>query len=112
MHRLPGYSFQHIARLGNPCQVNLGLDLTGQRTRCCLGGTGRSLSRSIRLPAEMLPHLLGLFRLNRAGMSLFLADADLRQKVENFLALDFQFPRQIVDANLFHPGLRPREFSV
>lgn len=43
-------------------------------------------------------------------MCLLLNDADLRQEVEDFLALDFQFPCQIVDANLIHPGLRPLEF--
>ena len=36
-------------------------------------------------------------------MRLLLSDADFGQHVENRLALDFQFPGQIVDSNLTHP---------
>lgn len=106
MHGLPGNGFQHVARLGDSGKVDLGLDLAGQGTCRWLGGAG-GLLRSIQLHTEVLAHFLGLIRLNGAGMRLLLADADLGKQVQNFLALDFQFPCQIVDANLFHPGLRP-----
>ena len=109
MHRLPRDSLQHITRLGDSREVDLGLDLARQGTSRRLGGTG-SVLRGIRLYAEVLTHFHCLIRLNGAGMRLLLNDADLRQEVEDFLALDFQFPCQIVDANLIHPVLRPLEF--
>jgi hypothetical protein len=37
-------------------------------------------------------------------MRLFLSDSDLRQRVKNRLALDFQLSRQIIDSNLTHPS--------
>jgi hypothetical protein len=102
--RLPGDGLQHIARLGNSRQVNFGLDFARQGARCRSGGSGSSLRSSLSLPTEVLPDLLGLVRLDGAGVRLLVGDADLGQVVENFLALHFQLPRQIVDANLFHPA--------
>src|SRR5580704_6333986 len=52
---------------------------------------------------ETRPDFVSLKIFHRAGMRLFLSDADLDQHVENRLALDFQFPGQIVDSNLAHP---------
>src|SRR5581483_8102515 len=37
-------------------------------------------------------------------MRLLLRHSDKRQRVENGLALDFQFSREIVDSNLTHPA--------
>ncbi len=111
VHRLPGDGLQHVARLGDSGEVDLGLDLAGQGTRSSLGGTG-SVLRGIRLYVEVLTHFDCLIRLNGAGMRLFLNNADLRQEVEDFPALDFQFPCQIVDADLIHPSLRPPELPV
>ena len=37
------------------------------------------------------------------GMRFLLGHSDLRQRVENGLALDFQFSREIVNSNLTHP---------
>src|SRR5689334_6361416 len=39
-------------------------------------------------------------------MRLLLRHSDKRQRVENGLALDFQFSREIVDSNLTHPAFR------
>jgi hypothetical protein len=51
----------------------------------------------------MCPNFFSFMFFNRAGVGLFLGDTYDRQHVENRFALDFQFPRQIVDSNLTHP---------
>ena len=56
------------------------------------------------LPCEKLLYALRLIGFDGTGMRLLLGDANLWQRVENFLALDFQFPGQIVNSNL-HPPL-------
>jgi hypothetical protein len=37
-----------------------------------------------------------------AGMRLLLRDAQFGKALEDFMSLDFQLPRQLVDANLLH----------
>jgi hypothetical protein len=39
-------------------------------------------------------------------MRLLLGYANVRQRIENGFALDFQFPGKIVDSNLTHPAFR------
>ncbi len=95
------YGLHHIARLGDTRQVDL-------RLRLC----GRSLSRSGRgafhaSAVEERAYPLRLIVFQRAGMGLLLAHTDLRQRVENLFALDFQFACQIVDSNFTHPPLSP-----
>jgi hypothetical protein len=53
--------------------------------------------------AEMCADLLCFVIFDGARVRLFLGDADFGQNVKNRLALDFQFPGQIVDTNLTHP---------
>jgi len=50
-------------------------------------------------------HLLRLIRLDRAGVRFGLGYANRCQSVQDGSALDFQFPRQIVDSNFAHPPL-------
>jgi hypothetical protein len=38
----------------------------------------------------------------RAGMRLLIGDAQFRQHVQDDARLDFEFPRQLVDANFTH----------
>jgi hypothetical protein len=92
---------EDIAGTGNLGKIDLGLDLvafgaTGARRLC----RGRSFGR---VGAEVGPHLDGLVIFNGTGMGLLLGDPDFSKNVENRLALDFQFPGQIVDSNLAHP---------
>jgi hypothetical protein len=51
----------------------------------------------------MGPHLLRFMVFDGAGMRLLLGHPDLRQRVQNGLAFDFQFSREIVYSNLTHP---------
>ena len=80
-------------------QVNLGLDFV-----CVAPGPRLRWSR-LRLGrgSEMRPHLLCFVLFDRTGVRLLLGDSDFDQDVKNRLALDFQFPGQIVDSNLTHP---------
>jgi hypothetical protein len=80
-------------------EIDLGLDFIRVATRS--RGTRRGLSLSSG--TEMSSHLLCFMLLHRTGMRLLFGDADFDQDVENCLALDFQFPGQIVDSNLTHP---------
>jgi len=93
---------QHIAGLGNVGEIEFRLDLIRARPR--LARLFRR--RSIAVRVEVLPHLLGFVRFDGTGVGFFLADADGRQEIEDFLALDFQLSGQIVDSNLrLHPPL-------
>jgi hypothetical protein len=49
----------------------------------------------------MFPRQLGVFDINRARVRLLLFDADLRQVVDQYLGLDLEFPRQLVQPDLF-----------
>jgi hypothetical protein len=40
-------------------------------------------------------------------VGLLFRDANFRENIENNLALDFQFSRQIVNSNFTHPPLSP-----
>jgi len=51
----------------------------------------------------MSAHLLCFVFLDRTRVRLLFGDSDFSQDVKNRLALDFQFPGQIVDSNLTHP---------
>ena len=99
---LPNDCFQHIAGLGNVREINLCLDAFGLRPA---GAGSLAASRAISRSAKVGADLLRLVLFQRAGMRLLLGDADFGQHIENRLALDFQFSRQIVDSNLTHPPL-------
>jgi hypothetical protein len=95
---LLGDQLEHIARLGDVREVNLGLDFVSFAAGTRPGGRGLSFSG-----AEVSPHLFRFVFLDRTGVRLLLRDSDCDQDVKNRLALDFQFPGQIVDSNLTHP---------
>jgi hypothetical protein len=97
---LPRNLLQHIARLGDMRQINFCFDFVGVAAR-----TRRARRRGLCVgsSAEMGPHLLCFVLLDRTRMRLFLGDANFDQDIKNRLALDFQFPGQIVNSNLTHP---------
>ena len=97
---LPRNLLQHIARLRDMRQINLCFDFVGVAAR-----TRRARRRGLCVgsSAEMGPHLLCFVLLDRTRMRLFLSDANFDQDIKNRLALDFQFPGQIVHSNLTHP---------
>jgi len=80
-------------------EINLGLDFVGFATGTRPGGRGLSFSGG----AEMSAHLFRFVVLDRTRVRLLLCNSDCDQDVKNRLALDFQFPGQIVDSNLTHP---------
>ena len=53
--------------------------------------------------AQVFADKLRFVLFKRAGVRLLLGNTDDRESVKNRLALDFQFPRQIIDSNLAHP---------
>jgi hypothetical protein len=59
------------------------------------------------LVIEVVAQLLRLIRLDRAGVCLWFGHANRRQSIQNGPALDFEFPRQIVDSNFAHPPSFP-----
>jgi hypothetical protein len=83
---------ERIARLGDIREIEGRLVFL-----CGPVGTGRTCAA-----AQITAHLLGLVLLDGARMRLLLGDADRSQSVQDGLALDFQFPRKIVDANFAH----------
>jgi hypothetical protein len=50
----------------------------------------------------MAAHLLGFIVFDGAGVRLFLGDAHRFEGIENGVALDFQFPCQVIDTNFAH----------
>ncbi len=99
---------QHIARLGNVREIDLGLDFIG------IGAAGaRGLTCSLRFVglAEVGADLLRVVLFERAGVGFLLSDSGLDQHIKNSLTLDFQFPGQIVDSNLAHPPFLPSGLS-
>jgi hypothetical protein len=52
---------------------------------------------------KVTAHALRFIELKRTRVGLLLRDAHFGKDVKNLLALDFQFPGQIVDSNLTHP---------
>jgi len=95
------HGLHHIAGLGDARQINLGLWLRG------CGGSGAGRGAFCASASEKHAHPLRLVVFQRAGVGLFLGYADLRQRVKNLAALDFQFACQIVDSNFTHPPLSP-----
>jgi hypothetical protein len=53
----------------------------------------------------MCTDLFGFIGLNGAGVGLLFRHTDCRQRIQNRLALHFQFTCQIVDSNFAHPFL-------
>ena len=87
-------------------QVNLGLDFffAAQRSRGL-----PSVRMSIRGAADVRSHFLRFMVLDRTGVRLLFGHSNKRERVENGLALNFQFSGEIVDSNLTHPAfLFPR----
>jgi hypothetical protein len=92
---------QHITGTGDVRQINLSLDFVfaaGRASRT--GRRGLSVGRA----ADVGSHLLRFMLLQRTGMGLLFGHSDERERVENGLALNFQFPGEIVDSNLTHPA--------
>ena len=81
-------------------QINLGFEFF-----FTVRGAGRFRGRGsrFRVSPQMFADQLRLVLFERAGMRLLLGNAHQRQDVKNGFALDFQFPRQIIDSNLAHP---------
>jgi len=81
-------------------EIDLGLDFL-----FAAQGPGRSGGmRLLRRATDVGSHFFGFVLLDRTGMRLLLRHPDERQRVENGLALDFQFSGEIVDSNLTHPA--------
>jgi hypothetical protein len=91
---------QHIARLGDVREIDLGRDRL-----CCARGRGSGLSARARSTLVVRANLLRLVLLERTRVGLAARQAELRQYVENLPALDFHLAREIVDTNLTHPPL-------
>lgn len=91
---------ENIAGAGDMRQVDLGLDFFTGRPR-----RARSLACAVRFAcaSKVRTHFLGLVLFQGAGMRLLLRHTDFGEDVENRLALDLQFSRQIVNSNLAHP---------
>ena len=91
---------QHVAGLGNVGEVELRLDVLGARP----SGARVLCRRCFAMSGKVLPHLLRFVRFDGTGVGLLFSDANGGKQVEDFLALDFQLPGQIVDSNLrLHP---------
>jgi hypothetical protein len=88
---------EYVARLGNPGQVDLGLDVR----------LARSFSLDRRgLGRKMLANLFRLIVLDGARVSLLLGDPDIIQYVQNCFALYLKLSGQIIVSN-FHPFRLP-----
>jgi hypothetical protein len=93
-------SLQHVTRLGDMREIDLGRD--------ALWGTGRRGAPLAGRSASTLvvrANLIRLVVLQRTGVGLAGRQAELRQYVENLPTLDFHLAREIVDSNLTHPPL-------
>ena len=86
---------QGIAGLGDLGQVEL---------RPVVGRWPRR-TYAARSAGEVTADLLRLVDFDRAGVRLLFGDANRRERVQNGLALYFQFACQIVDSNFAHPSL-------
>jgi len=49
-------------------------------------------------PSQLDGHVL----VDGAGVGFLFGNAQFRQAIQDFMSLDFQFPRQLVDSNLLH----------
>jgi hypothetical protein len=92
---------QDVAWASDLRQIELSLDLifAGARARFF-----SARCRAFGELCEVLTYALGFVVLDGAGVGLLFGDADQGQDVKDRLALDFQFPCQIVDSSL-HPPL-------
>jgi hypothetical protein len=77
------------------------IDFGGNGLRSARGRVTRCAGAIV----ELRPYLFGLILIERAGVGLACADAELCQYLKNLAALDFQLSREIVDSNLTHPPL-------
>jgi hypothetical protein len=84
-------------------QVNFGFDFFCAARRA---GGGLACSAEAVARAQIGAHLLGFVLFQRTGMRFLFGHPNMRERVENGLALDFQFPGKIVDSNLTHPAFR------
>jgi hypothetical protein len=91
---------QHISRLGDTGEIDLGRNALG-----AAGALRTGLPRSPRTAHKLRAHLLGLIFFQRTGVSLAGGQAELCQYVENLTALDLHLAREIIDTNLTHPPL-------
>ncbi len=93
---------QNIAGTGDVGEIEFRPDLfffarsTGRRS------AGKGFSFRF---LKVLPDPRGLFDRDGAGVRFLLGDADLWQDIQDSLTFHFQFPCQIVDANLIHSAL-------
>jgi len=96
---------QHIARLGDVRQVDLGLELVRPRRRRTRA-TGRASAGMLRI---VVLHALGFIHFDRTRVRFLFCDTDIGKYVEDFFALHLEFPRQIIDSNLvLHYAPSPR----
>jgi hypothetical protein len=88
---------QNIARLGDMREVYLRGD--GLRPTSRRGARSRRRACGLR---KTRTYLVRLVSLQRTGVSLHALHAESGKNVQNCARLHFQFPREIVDANLTH----------
>jgi hypothetical protein len=86
--------FEGVAGLGDLGEVKLRLRV--DRLPAC--------SAALAAVLEVVPDPFGLVGFDGAGMGLS-GHADCFERVQDWPALDFQFPCQIVNANFAHPSL-------
>jgi hypothetical protein len=98
---------QHVSGLGDVREINLGLDFVGSGLR----GARTLRSGAFAGAAEIDTDLLRFMVFQGTGMRLLLGYADVRQRIENRFAFDFQLSGQIVNSNLAHPPLCSSELS-
>jgi hypothetical protein len=69
-----------------------------------LGGAGGpgGCGRGVAAGTNIFAHQFGFVVFERTGVRFLFGNADGREGVKNFPALDFQLPGQIIDSNL-HP---------
>ncbi len=95
---------QHVTGFGDVREIDLGLELIG-RTR---GSSARAAAAAGLVLGKIFFHALGFIFFDGTGVRFLFSYADLRQNVEDGLALDLEFSCQIVDSNLVqHSALFP-----
>jgi len=95
---------QHVSRFGDVREVNLGLELFRLGARAAAAGAAAGLS----VLSVILLDALRLIHFDGAGVRFLFRDPDLDQQIEDHLAFDLEFPRQVVNSNLLqHSALFP-----
>jgi hypothetical protein len=79
-------------------EIDLGLDFGLSAARAAL-----SLRWSSTLSAQILADTISFIGFDGARVRLLFSYSNLQKDIKNRLALDFQFPGQIVDSNFTHP---------